>query len=324
MKRTSRASLALIVGMLMLTVPVAAQTALGTLRGVVLDQQGGALPGVTVTVRQVDTNTTATAVTGAEGQFFLPNLRPGKYEVTAELASFVAAKQSLELRVGQDLTVSVSMKLGGVAENVDVVARSVPVETQSTLATVITNKQIDDLPTIARNFSALATLSPGATTSTTTGTGQGTGVSISGQRPFSNGIVVDGASNQMQFYGRQANDFPQDWIQEFQVLTNSFSAEFGQAAGGMMNVIIRSGTNRTNARAYGFFRDDSFDQPPFAGRYDANQKPIFLDTTPPFTQQRWGGFLGGPIAKDKLFYFGGLERLDLTSSDVLGISDYWR
>jgi outer membrane receptor protein involved in Fe transport len=301
-----------------------AQTALGTLRGIVLDEQGGALPGVTVTVRQADTNTVQTIVTTTEGRYFLPNLRPGTYELTAELLSFAANKQGLDLRVGQDLTVNFTMKIGGVSESVDVVARSVTVETQSTLATVITNKQIDDLPTIARNFSALATISPGATTSNTTGTGQGTGVSISGQRPFSNGIIVDGASNQMQFYGRQANDFPQDWIQEFQVLTNSFSAEYGQAAGGMMNVITRSGANRLNARAYGFFRNDKFDQPPFAGRYDANKQPVFLDTTPPFTQQRWGGFVGGPIVKDKLFYFGGIERLDLTSSDVLGISDYWR
>jgi hypothetical protein len=277
-----------------------------------------------VTIRQTDTNTVATAVTGAEGQFFLPNLRPGHYEVTAELASFVPDKQTLDLSVGQDLTVNFAMKLGGVSETVEVVARSVPVETQSTLATIITNKQIDDLPTIARNFSALATLSPGATTSTATGTAQGTGVSISGQRPFSNGIVVDGASNQMQFYGRQANDFPQDWIQEFQVLTNSFSAEFGQAAGGMLNVITRSGANRTSARGYGFFRDDSFDKPPFAGRYDAAGQPVFLATTPAFTQQRWGGYAGGPVVKNKIFYFGGIERLDLTSSDVLGISDYWR
>src|SRR5438874_11378086 len=216
------------------------------------------------------------------------------------------------------------MKLGAMSETVVVVAKSVPVETQSTLATVITNKQIDDLPTIARNFSALATLSPGATTSNTTGTGQGTGVSISGQRPFSNGIIVDGASNQMQFYGRQANDFPQDWIQEFQVLTNSFSAEYGQAAGGIMNVITRSGANTLSGRAYGFFRDNKFDRPPFAGRYDANKHPIFLTTTPPFDQQRFGGFLGGPIVRDRMFYFGGIERLKLNSSDVLGITDYWR
>src|SRR5262245_9258270 len=301
-----------------------AQTALGTLRGAVLDQQSGALAGVNVTARQVDTNTTQSVVTGAEGQYFIPNLRPGKYELTSELQGFAPTRQELELRVGQDLTVNLLMRVGGLSESIQVVGKSVAVETQSTLATVITNKQIDDLPTIGRNFSALATLSPGATTSTATGTGQGTGVSISGQRPFTNGIVVDGASNQMQFYGRQANDFPQDWIQEFQVLTNSFSAEYGQAAGGMLNVITRSGANSMNGRGYGFFRDDKFDSPPFAGRYDANNQPIFLTDTPPFDQQRYGGYLGGPIIKDRFFFFGGIERLQLNSSEVLGISDYWR
>jgi outer membrane receptor protein involved in Fe transport len=305
-------------------VPASAQTALGTLRGVVLDQQGGVLPGVTITLRQVDTNTSQTVQSADEGRYFLPNLRPGQYEVTAELSGFAATRQQLELRVGQDLTVNFTMKVGGLAEQVDVVARSVTVETQSTLATVITNKQIDDLPTVARDFSALATISPGATTSTATGTGQGTGVSISGQRPFTNGIVVDGASNQMQFYGRQSNDFPQDWIQEFQVLTNSFSAEYGQAAGGMLNVITRSGSNTTSGRVYGFFRHDKFDEPPFSGRYDSNRLPIFLETTPPFDQQRYGGFAGGPLVKNRLFYFAGIERLSLESSEVLGISDYWR
>jgi hypothetical protein len=309
---------------LALATPLSAQTALGTLRGVVVDQQGGALPGVSVTARQIDTNTTQSVATGTEGQYFLPNLRPGRYEVTSELQGFAATRQQLELRVGQDLTVNLTMKLAGVAESIQVVAKSVAVETQSTLATVITNKQIDDLPTVGRDFSQLATLSPGATSSNATGTGQGTGVSISGQRPFVNGIIVDGASNQMQFYGRQANDFPQDWIQEFQVLTNSFSAEFGQAAGGMLNVITRSGANTTSGRGYGFFRDDKFDSPPFAGKYDTSKQPIFLTTTPPFTQQRYGGFLGGPIVKDKMFYFAGLEHLHLASSEVLGISDYWR
>jgi outer membrane receptor protein involved in Fe transport len=327
MIRKANVALGVILSVLIFTMFTAAgtaQTALGTLRGVVLDQQGGALPGATVTVRQVETNTVQTTVTSGEGRYFLPNLRPGRYEVLSELSGFTPNKQGLDLRVGQDLTVNFTMKVGGLTESLVVVAKSVAVETQSTLATVISNKQIDDLPTIARNFSALATLAPGTTTSNATGTGQGTGVSISGQRPYTNNIVVDGASNQMAFYGRQANDFPQDWIQEFQVLSNSFGAEYGQAAGGMLNVITRSGANAMGGRAYGFFRDDKFDKPPFAGRYDANKQPIFLDTTPPFTQQRWGGFIGGPVVKDKMFYFGGIERLDLTSSDVLGISDYWR
>jgi outer membrane receptor protein involved in Fe transport len=310
--------------MAIVTTSGVAQTALATLRGAALDEQGGALPGATVTVRQVDTNTVQTAVTSTQGQYFLPNLRPGRYEISCELQGFVATRQQLELRVGQDLTVNLTMKIGGVAEAVEVVGQSIAVETQSTLATVISNNQIDDLPTIARNFSALATLAPGTTISNATGTGQGTGISISGQRPFTNGIIVDGASNQMQFYGRQANDFPQDWIQEFQVLTNGFTAEFGQAAGGVLNVITRSGANTRSGRAYGFFRDDAFDSPPFAGQFDSSGNPMFLSDTPPFDQQRYGGFVGGPLIKDKVFYFAGVERVQLDSSEVLGISDYWR
>jgi len=301
-----------------LAVSVSAQTALGTLRGMVLDEQSAALPGVAVTIRHVETNTVQTVVTSGTGQYFTTNLKPGIYEVTAELSGFKATKQELQLRVGQDLTMNFTLSVGGVAETVVVLGTSQAVETQSTLATVVGNKQLDDLPTIARGFGDLATLAPGVTTSQDSGTGQGTGVSVSGQRPFTNGIVVDGASNQMMFYGRQSNDFPQDWIQEFQVLSNSFSAEFGQAAGGMLNVITRSGVNTFSGRAYGFFRDDAFDQPPFAGKYDANKNPIFLADTPPFSQQRFGGFIGGPVIKDKIFYFGGIERLDLSSSDVLG------
>ena len=108
------------------------------------------------------------------------------------------------------------------------------------------------------------------------------------------------------------------------MLTNAFTAEYGQAAGGVLNVITRSGANKLNGRGYGFFRDASFDSPPFAGRYDANQNPVFLDETPPFDQQRFGGFVGGPLRNNRLFYFGGLERVQLDSSEVLGISDYWR
>src|SRR5262245_64618831 len=110
-----------------------AQSALGSLRGVVVDQQGAALPGVTVTARHIQTNTTQTSVTGGEGQYLLANLRPGAYEMTTELSGFGPLKQQLELRVGQDLTVNFSMKLANIAETVEVVGTSVTVQTQSTL-----------------------------------------------------------------------------------------------------------------------------------------------------------------------------------------------
>lgn len=318
-------SLASVVFTIAVTGSAAAQTALGTLRGNVVDEQGGALPGVTLTAKEIQTNTVSTAVSGGHGGYFLTNLRPGKYELTAGLSGFQSYRQSLELRVGEDVTVNFTMKLAGLNTSVEVVGESVPVQTQSTVGTVISQKQIDDLPTISRDFSALAKLSPGTTQSGMTGaTAAGTGISISGMRPYQNNIVVDGASNLMQFYGRQANDFPQDWIQEFQVLTNSFGAEFGQAAGGVMNVITRSGSNTLSGRAYGFFRTAKLDSPPFAGRYNSDGSPVFLSTTPPFDQQRFGGFIGGPLRKDQMFFFAGIESLNLDSSEVLAISDYWR
>ena len=327
MIRKACIALGVILGVLLTTAPGSAQTALATLRGAVLDQQGGALPGVTVTAKQVDTNTDQTDVTGTEGQYFLPNLRPGSYEVTSELHELhvAPADAGSSGRSGSDgqrhdapgrMSPRPSRSSGGASPSRRRVRwrRSSPTN-KSTIC-----------PPSRRNFSALATLAPGATTSTATGTGQGTGVSISGQRPFTNGIVVDGASNQMQFYGRQANDFPQDWIQEFQVLTNAFTAEFGQAAGGDAE---RDHAQRrrisTNGRGYGFFRDEAFDAPPFAGRYDANRNPVFLDETPPFDQQRFGGYVGGPIREESGSSTSAASSgCSSNSSDVLGISDYWR
>ncbi|MEI6668293.1 MAG: TonB-dependent receptor [Acidobacteriota bacterium] len=314
-----------VMAMLVPAWPVGAQSSFGTVRGTVVDEQGGALPGVTVTARQTATNTTQTTVSGAAGVYFMTNLPVGPYEITAELSGFRMLKQALRLVVGQDVTVGLTMKVGGIEEAVTVVSDSIQVQTQSTVATVITSKQIDALPTIGRDFASLAKLAPGTTQSGMTGaTASGTGISISGMRPYQNNIVVDGASNLMQFYGRQANEFPQDWVQEFQVLTNSFGAEFGQAAGGVLNVITRSGANLLAGRAYGFFRSASLDQPPFAGRYDTAGSPVFLTDTPPFDQQRFGGFISGPIRRDKLFFFGGVEALNLNSSEVLAISEYWR
>lgn len=327
MARRTAAALMLALSASLLGNPPAllAQTALGTVRGTVVDQQGGALPGVTVTARQIATNATQVAVSGGAGEYLLGNLPAGPYEISAELSGFRPLKQTLQLVVGQDLTLNITMQVGSLTEEVTVTGESAPVQTQSTVGTVISNKRIDDLPTIARDFASLAKLSPGTTQSGMTGaTAAGTGISISGMRPYQNNIVVDGASNLMQFYGRQANEFPQDWIQEFQVLTNSFGAEFGQAAGGVMNVITRSGANKLAGRAYGFFRDARFDSPPFAGRYSADGAPVFLDDTPPFDQQRMGAFVGGPLKVDRFFFFAGFEQLNLDSSEVLAISEYWR
>jgi hypothetical protein len=302
-----------------LSTPALSQSIFATLKGRATDEQGGLLPGAAVTVRHVETNTVRTSTTDALGQYILPNLPAGAYDVTVELAGFSSFRREFVLRVGQEVSLDAILKVGAVEESITVAGQAALVETQAVVGTAITNREIDSLPTIARDFSDLAKLAPGITS-----TGQsGMGFSAAGQKQYQNNILVDGATNAMQFYGTQAESYPQDWIQEFQVMTNGFSAEFGQASGGVLNVITRSGSNILQARAYGFFRDDGWDTPPYAGRF-ANGEPVFLASVPEYDQQRFGGFVGGPLKRDKLFFFAGVESLTNDAATVLAISDFWR
>src|SRR5436190_23991676 len=297
-----------------------AQTSLATLRGSVADQQGGVLPGATVTERQTDTNTTRTSVTETTGQYFLTALPAGSYELTVELAGFSTAKRpNVVLRVGQEAEIDVVLAVGAVQENVTVAGQAALVETQHVVGAFIDTARVENLPTVNRNFADLAQLAPGVSS---TG-GSSMGFSAAGQHQYQNNVFVDGATHAMPFYGTQAESFPQDWIQEFQVMTNGFSAEFGNASGAVLNVITRSGTNTVQGRAYGFFQNGRLNSTPYSGHF-TNDVPVFLDTTPPFNQRRVGGFLGGPLAANKLFYFAGVESLDNSATTSLSISDYWR
>ena len=305
----------------------AGQTSLATLRGKVVDEQGGVLPGATVTIKQTETNFTRTGVTNERGQVHVPSLPSGSYQVTVELSGFGTEKQATSLRVGQEATADFTLKVGTLQETVEVSGRATVVETQATLSSAVDKQQLDNLPTISRNFADLAKLAPGVTSSG----GSAMGFSTAGQRQFQNQVFVDGATNAQQFYGTQAESYPQDWVQEFQVMTNGFSAEFGQASGGVLNVITRSGSNTFSGRLYGFYRNDNLDTPPFAGqfgkdsagKYDINQ-PIFLASVPAFNQYRAGGYLGGPVLKNKAFFFGGYETFSNDQDAVLAISQYWR
>jgi len=300
------------------TLSASAQTSLATLRGKVADQQGGVLPGATVTARQTETNTTRTGVTNEAGQFYLPSLPAGTYEITVELQGFSTGKRTLTLRVGQEATADFTLQVGTVAESIEVTGRAAVVETRSALGGMVDKKEIDNLPTIDRNFAGLAMLSPGISSSGASSMG----FNAAGQRQFQNQIFVDGATNAQQFYGAQAESYPQDWVQEFQVMTNGFSAEFGQATGGVLNVITRSGANIFSGRGYGFYRSSKLDSAPYAGRF-VNGQPQYLSAPPPYHNYRVGGFLGGPIVKDKVFFFAGVEDYDNTQSAILSISQYW-
>ena len=327
MRSSSLHIAAVLLALLTVAAAAEAQTTLAALRGKVTDDQGAVLPGATITAKHLATNTVRTGVTSEVGQYYLPNLPAGEYDVTSELSGFATARRErVVLQVGQEIGLDFRLQLGTLQENVTVVGESALVETtRSAVASVIKKEQIDDLPVVERDFSSLALLAPGVSTGTGGYGAGGTGESLSfnGQRAFTNGVFIDGASAMWQFYGKQASTFPQDWVQEFQVLTNSFGSEFGTASGGIMNVISRSGSNDVTGRVYGFFRDSSLDSAPYAGRF-VNGEPQFLDEAAPLSQQRWGGFLGGPIIKSRLFYFVGNENLRSNGTEVLGISAYWR
>ncbi|MBE3132316.1 MAG: carboxypeptidase regulatory-like domain-containing protein, partial [Acidobacteria bacterium] len=320
----------LILGLMVCVIAMAslatAQVITATIRGKVVDQQGAVLPGATITARQVDTNTTRTAVTTGVGQYVLPSLPPGRYEVTATLQGFAPAGHPVELTVGADFTVDFTLKVSAVAETVTVTGEAPLLETtRAVVGQTISKAQVDTLPTVNRDFLSLAQLAPGVSSGVG---GNGATLAVNAQRGYQNNVVVDGATNNWQYYGKQASTFSQDWIQEFQVMTNSFSAEFGNASGGIMNVITRSGSNQYQGRAYVYYREKAFDSPPFAGYFENDNldNPVFLkkDEVPDYTQRRWGGFFGGPVMKDKLFFFAGYEDLVRESNDTLGISAYWR
>lgn len=303
-----------------------AQVITATIRGRVVDEQGAVLPGATVTAKQLDTNTVKTATTGGLGQYLVPSLPAGRYELTISLQGFATVTRSVVLTVGMDVTLEFTLKVGGLETAITVSGEAPLLETTKTVVGATINKdQVDNLPTVNRDFTSLALLAPGVTSGVG---GNGTTLAFNAQRGYQNGIFVDGASNLWQYYGRQASTFSQDWIQEFQVMTNSFSAEFGTASGGILNVITRSGSNDFHGRGYGFFRRSGWDSPPFAGYFtnDDINKPVFLtkDEVPKYSQRRWGGYLGGPLIKNRVFFFAGYEDLMRESNDTLSITDYWK
>ena len=325
-RRLRGLTLGLIAFVFVMTSLADAQVITATIRGKVVDQQGAVLPGATVTARQVETNATRSAVTTGVGHYLLPSLTPGRYEVTAALEGFAPAGRPVELTVGAEFTVDFTLKVSSVAETVTVTGEAPLLETTRTVVgQTISKAQVDSLPTANRDFLSLAQLAPGVSVGVG---GNGATLAVNAQRGYQNNVVVDGASNNWQYYGKQASTFSQDWIQEFQVMTNSFSAEFGNASGGIMNVITRSGSNQYVGRAYFYHREKALDSPPFAGYFENDniEKPVFLEKAdlPDYTQRRWGGFLGGPILKDRLFFFAGYEDLLRESNDTLGISAYWR
>jgi hypothetical protein len=286
----------LVLSLLLTVADAGAQTTGATLQGTVTDEQGAILPGASVTITNTETGWTRTMVSDERGWYRVIALPPGTYELRAELQGFAAyIRQGLTLTTGQEATINPSLKLATVSETITVTGDAPLVETtRNTLGTTVSRNELDSLPLIGRNFAGLTTLSPGIT-----GVGGGN-VTAAGQTERSNSYMVDGVSNDQVVTAGQRGGFSLEAVREFAVMANQFSAEFGQASGAVVSVITRSGTNDLQGRLFAFHRDDSLDaQDPFSKAQGSGKSP--------FSQQRYGGFLGGPIIRDKLHYFGTYE-----------------
>ena len=283
--------------------PCAGQSLDAVLKGVVRDQHGAPLPGGTVEVVSEINGLTRSATTDKDGRYVLFPLPASTYGVRVELAGFQpVVRRAQTLSVGATIDMDFVLAVAGVVEQVTVTSGAPVLETsKNTLSRIVQNSEIDGLPVVDRNFNDLADLAPGVTK-----TGVYGGVSISGSRDFQNAYQVDGVSAERQHLGDQRVVYAQDWIQEFQVMTSQYNAEFGQAAGGVLNVVTRSGGNQVRGRAYGFFRNDDWDA-----------TPALTTRKPPLAEQRAGATVGGPILMNRAFYFGGVEHLRNRSSNVV-------
>ncbi len=287
-----------------------AQVTTGRIAGVVTDPSGSTLPDVSVTVTQVDTDTSTTVITDAGGNYLATNLKIGTYTVSFQKQGFQRSVQSnVDVGIGQVVRVDVALKVGVVTQTVEVTGAAPLLQTEtSSLGTIESEKRIEELPLNGRNFFKLAYLGPGANqgaTGTSAGAGStdnnrpGISLSVNGLRIFDNNFLLDGLDNNEFGNGTVVIQPPPDSIQEFRVEENSMNAEFGRG-GAMVNIVLRSGTNQLHGSAWEFLRND---------RLDARN--YFATSQLGFQRNQYGGQLGGPIVKDKMFIFGSIQRSDI-------------
>jgi outer membrane receptor protein involved in Fe transport len=292
--------------LLVCVLPAAAQvtTARAQLNGSVRDQSGDVVVRAALTLRDVDTNQIYTSSSDSAGYYILTNLPPGNYQLAAESAGFRKYEQTgIVLRVGQVATIDVVLKVGAVAEKVEVNSEAPVIEpTRTEISQVIETQQIQSLPISGRLFTDFALLSPGVATgrislqSTFTDPSV-TRISFGGQRDLNNSVTVDGADNINTATGSQRATPSQEAVSEFRVVNNSFGAEYGRALGGIVNIVTKSGTNDLHGSVYDYLENNKL-----------NARSIL--TLPQFDtlrQNQFGATLGGPVKRDKTFFFVNYE-----------------
>jgi hypothetical protein len=301
----SARTFALLTLLAMLSTNARAQGGRAELQGIVVDQGKAVLPGVTITVTNAGTGQTRQAVTGGEGRFVIPTLTPGTYSLKAELQGFEpSTRTGLVLGVGQEISVTLTMNLAGVREEVNVTAQTPVIETTaSNIGTSITSNEIDNSPSANRSQFSLMQTIPGLVPTLQVGSFEGGQFSANGQATTNNLFLVDGQyDNDSRLGGSQGTQarVTLDAMAEYQVQTHQYGAEYGGSTGVVVNAVTRSGTNRVSGRVFEYFQSNKLQ----ATDYFLEQAG---EKNPESGSNVMGAGIGGPIVKNKFFYFGNFE-----------------
>ena len=318
MKAAGKSMLLLIMFVLM-NAPVRAQVETGSLSGTVRDSSGAAVAGATVTVRNVATSAERSTTTGNNGQYNVPGLTPGMYELTVASTGFAKFTSRVEVTVGSSVTVDPQLSVSNQTTTIEVVAAG-GAEVNTTnqeLSQIVNTQQMEQLPSLTRNpydFVQIAgNISGGDRTASgmdQNTTNRGVGFALNGQRTSGTEVLLDGVENVDLFGAGIGEQTPLDSVQEFRVVTNDFDAQYGRASGGVVNVSTKSGTNTFHGGLWEFNR---------LGAYTANTFGNAVTGAPKgqYTRNQFGYDVGGPIKKDKVFFFQSTEWLRVRSNAVL-------
>jgi len=290
-----------------------AQVAQAELRGLVVDESGGALPGATITATHIDTGTVRTTVTSGSGTFVMPALPIGAYKILAELTGFGSvAKEGIRLAVGDTATLNFQLKVASVAETITVQGESPLVDTKkSELSGRVEQRQVEGLPVNGRDWLGLVSLVPGAR-------GNPGAIQAGASGSDMAKYQVDGVDVTNQCCGGSNQGYSMENIEEFKVETNRYDAEYGRVNGAVINAVTKSGTNKVRGTGFGFFRQDHF----FGPVGDAPS--FYTGAIAPFDQKQTGVNSGGPIVRNKAFYFASYEyqKLGATARPNTGFAQF--
>jgi hypothetical protein len=311
---------ALAMSALLMAVPARAQETVdsASVSGRVVDAQGQVVPGATVTLREIETNVTKSEATDRDGRFRFTYLKVGRYELRVQLAGFAEIRRVLTLSAGAAFELPLKLELASLDTAVTVTAEVPVIETARTqIAATVSRAEVAAVPLNGRNFLDLALLAPGVAPANTgstqlfaeTSAVPGGGLSVGSQRNFSNSFVLDGVSANDDAAGLSGMPVSVDAVEQFQVVTSGGQAQLGRALGGYFNVVTRSGTNTPAGDVFTYFRNSRFDA--------AN---ALSHSRLPMDQEQGGGSFGGPIVRDRTFFFGNAEFRNLDQTGLVTIA----